>query len=137
MHEISVLLAKLRGRYDIEQPKQAMLVERVIISSVQLARVRRLMTEVAEDIAVPHNTRRAEKAAAGVEYVHLVKSILKTEYGASKPGSMPRMLAKQAGHFESLPTSYKSGLPRLAVYAQRFRGQRDRALKRLEELGGK
>lgn len=135
--EISELLAKLRERYDINQPEQAVLVERVIISSVQLARARRLITEAVEDLAFPHNARRAEKNAEGVEYVRLVTSILKDEYGASKLGSIPRLLAKQAGYFARTPTPYKSGLPRLLVYAQRFRGQRDRALRRLEAIARK
>jgi len=135
--KISELLAKLRERYDINQPEQAVLVERVIISSVQLARARRLITEVAEDIAIPDNARRAEKNTEGVEYVRLVTSILKNEYGASKLGSIPRLLAQQAGYLTSLPTPYKSGLPRLLDYAKRFRGQRDRALRRLEAMARK
>lgn len=133
--EIDILHARLCARFDASDPVQAILIDRVLTSTLRLWRARMLITETIEDVANPSNARVLERTKARQDFLSET-SLLLQEHFASEPPSkfLLEVLAKKAGHSRSSLRPRQSGVAKLASYAQRFRGERDRALIRLEAL---
>lgn len=100
--ELAPLRVKLVSRFDVSDPATAVLIDRVLLSSARLSRARELITEFLEHLV-------QQKGKPGPQ-VGLIDIGLK---GAQSPlGSI--------------------SINQLICYAQRFRGERDGALKKLE-----
>ena len=130
------LRGKLEARFGANGTPQAALIERVLISTLRLDRCRALITEKLEEVVEEQPTPPAsdELSPAGL-YMLETQALLCEMTGEKKiDASLLREMARQSG-FE-LPTRHlpSTKLDRLAKYAQRFRGERDSALKKLEKL---
>lgn len=133
--QLDALRARLEAWFEPKNALQASLIERVLMSTIRLERTRALITSMVEELAEP--------ASLAHGHSPLQRYMLKTEQalcemtGEKKIGvSLPRLLAEQAG-FERLTKHLPSTkLDQLARYAQRFRGERDSALKKLDGIRG-
>ena len=131
---IDGLKRKLLRRYDLSDPNQAMLIELVMTSSIRLARVRALITDRLVHTVLPECSQITVARHRGSDFMLFIHTETRKMYGDPVPRSLLKPLAEMAGHKFDTDHRLISQLPRLAYYAQRFGGERDRALRRLEKL---
>lgn len=133
--EIEALRAKLNARFNPKNDQKSDLIDRVILASLRLRRARALINETIEDIAVPSNPRRKKTLQARQAYIQERILMIQSLPGNITPSQrVMNMLAEQAGHLPVTTHPRRGGLEKLMRYARRFRGERDRALNRLEAL---
>lgn len=127
-------IRKLYARYDANDARQDILIERAVTAELRLIRARALITSTLEDIADPENQRRSEiQEQVGVT-IKQTRDQMQQLFGGAPPSlSLAKVVAEEAGLIEVMPRPSHSAISRLMRYAQRFRGERDRALKLLDK----
>ena len=129
------LLCKLHARYDANDIQQAILIERAVTAELRLIRARALITSTLEDIADPENPRRVAKQQQVALTIRTTRDYMQEMFGGAAPSlSLVKMVAEEAGWINAMPRANRATLTKLVRYAQRFRGERDRALIRLEAM---
>ncbi len=135
LDDVDEFTRRLQARYDPDDPVKAALVERAAIASIRLSRARRLITEMAEDLADPNNPRRAQELALASVLIRATRDTIGEIYGGEPPSlSLAKAVAEQIGYAGDTTQPSGSALRKLARYARRFRGERDRALSRLAAI---
>lgn len=133
--EVEELLLKLQCRYNADDPEQATLISRAVNSSLRLKRARALITQSLEDIADPENPRRAEEKKLIYQTVVETRIYIQKIYGGDPPSyALAKAVAEKSGFITHTPRASRTALNKLMRYAQRFRGERERALSRLEAM---
>ena len=85
-----------------------------------------------EDLANPDNSRRAQELALESVLIRATRDTIGEIYGGEPPSlSLAKAVAEQVGYAGQNARPNSNALQRLARYASRFRGERDRALARL------
>lgn len=136
--EAEELARRLRARYNPDDPVKAALVERATMASVRLSRARTLITEMAEDLADPDNSRRTQELALTSMLIRATRDAIGEIYGGGPPSlSLAKAVAEQIGYAGQITRPGSTTLQKLARYARRFRGERDRALVRLSAIESK
>ncbi len=126
---------RLRARYNSDDPVKVALVERATMASARLSRARSLMTEMAEDLADPDNPRRVQDLALASALIRATRDTIGEIYGGEPPSlSLAKAVAEQIGYAGQITRPSSTALQKLARYARRFRGERDRALVRLAAM---
>lgn len=130
--DVEEFARKLRSHYNPDDPVKAALIERATIASARLNRARALITEMAEDLADPGNPRRRQDLALESALIRATRDAMVEIYGGEPPSlSLAKAVAEQVGYAGQTARSNSNALQKLARYARRFRGERDRALARL------
>ena len=129
------LLRKLHGRYDANDAQQAILIERAVTAELHLIRARTLITSTLEDITDPENPRRAARQQQVSLTIKTTRDLIQQIFGGAAPSlSLAKMVAEEAGGINVMPRPNRATLTKLMRYAQRFSGERDRSLTRLEAM---
>lgn len=131
--ELERLRQALEDRFDPQIAMNAMLIERVLTSTLSLSRARAIMTAKIEELAGQYAD--TVEGLDRMQDMQTVDAALREKTGAKKINTkLLHLFAEDAG-FERIARHHLSTkLDRLAKYAQRFRGQRDSALKKMEKL---
>lgn len=133
--ETEELVARLRARYPDNDPEQAMLKDRVVTATLRLNRARALITETLEGIANSKKDWRAAHKEQINKAVEDTQVLFETAFGRGQPNrSLAKFVAAQIGHITNPAPPSRASMTRLMQYARRFRGERDRALARLEAM---
>lgn len=133
--EVEELLLKLQGRYNADDPEQATLIGRAVNSTLRLKQARALITQTLEDIADPENRRRAGEKKLIYQAVIETRIYIQKIYGGDPPGyALAKAVAEKSGLITQMHRPSSTALNKLMRYTQRFRGERDRALSRLEMM---
>lgn len=131
--EIEALIAKLGARYQVNDPQQYALINRVVTATLRLNRTRALITETLEDVADRENPRRSQEQGFNNLIIMATRNQVQKLYGGKPPSLiLAKAIAEEAGYITRISSPSRTALHRLIRYAQRFRGERDRALSRLE-----
>ena len=134
-NEIEALIAKLGARYQVDDHQQAALIDRVVTATLRLNRARTLITETLEDMAVPENPRHVANQHLVEKTINDTTEHIRQLFGGKAPSrDLVKFIAEDAGYVTSTSHQSQTALGKLIQYAQRFRGERDRALARLEAL---
>jgi hypothetical protein len=134
--EVEEFERRLRARYNPHDPVKAALIERATIASARLNRARTLITEMAEGLADPDNLRRAQELALASMLIRATRGTISKIYGGEPLSlSLAKAVAEKGGYVEQSAHPSSTALQKLARHARRFRGERDRALARLEVIG--
>lgn len=129
------LLCKLHTRYDANDARQAILLERAMAAELRLIRTRALITSTLEDIADPENLRHVAKQQQVALTIKTTRHYMQQIFGGTAPNlSLAKAVAQEAGWISAMPRASRAKLTKLMRYAQRFRGERDRALIRLDAM---
>lgn len=129
------LLHKLHACYDASDAQQAILIERTVTAELRLIRARALITSTLEDIADPENLRRVAEQQQVALTIKTTRDHMQQIFGGAAPSlSLAKAVAEEAGWINAMPRANRATLTKLVRYAQRFRGERDRALIRLEAM---
>ena len=133
--QLDALRARLEAWFEPKNALQVSLIERVLMSTIRLERTRALITSIVEELAEPTSTSLAHGHSPLQRYMLETEQALCKMTGEKKIGvRLLRLLAEQAG-FERVTNHLPSTkLDQLARYAQRFRGERDGALKKLNRI---
>jgi len=133
--ETEELVARLRARYPDNDPEQAMLKDRVVTATLRLNRARALITETLEGMANSKKDWRAAHKEQINKAVEDTQSLFEAAFGRGPPSrSLAKFYAEQIGLITNTSPPSRASMTRLMQYAQRFRGERDRALTRLEAM---
>lgn len=132
--ETQRLFASLSSRFAAGDPHIAALVDRVVTATLRLNRARTLITEALEDLADPSNARRAAEQARYKQAIAASTAAPSKARGSKQLARLlARRIAKDSAHAGAIVTPNPSVINKLMQYAQRFRGERDRALARLQQ----
>lgn len=132
---IEALIAKLSARYQADDHQQAALIDRVVTATLRLNRARTLITETLEDMAVPENPRHVANQQLVEKAIDDTNEHIRQLFGVKAPSRvLVKVVAEEAGYITQGGRQDRAALGKLIQYAQRFRGERDRALTRLEAL---
>ena len=133
--ELATLRQALKARLDPKNAMNAMLIERVLMSTLRLNRARAIITTKIEELAGQRADILAQEATERVKYMQEVEAALCELTGEKKIDTKLLHLFAESEGFERITRHHLSTkLDQLAKYAQRFRGERDSALKKLEKL---
>lgn len=133
--EVEKLIARLSARYPGNDPQQTMLKNRVVTATLRLNRARALVTETLESMADDKKDRRATHKEQIVKAVEDTQALFETALGRGKPSwTLAKFFTEEIGLITNTSPPSRASVTRLMQYAQRFRGERDRALTRLEVL---
>lgn len=133
--ELDKLIARLRARYPGNDPQQVMLKERVVTATLRLNRARALITETLESMADANKDWRAAHKEQVDKAVEDTQSLFEATFGRGRPNrSLAKFYAEQIGLITNTSPPSRASMTRLMQYAPRFRGERDRALTRLEAM---
>ncbi len=133
--EAEKLIARLRARYPGNDQQQAMLKERVVTATLRLNRARALITDTLESMADAKKDWRAAHKEQISKAVEDTQALFETAFGRGQPNrTLAKFYAAQTGLITSPAPPSRASMTRLMQYAQRFRGERDRALTRLEAM---
>ena len=132
---INRLAAALKERYStIASEQSARLIDVVLTSHMRVHRTYDLIEERIIHANSPKSTL-AQKRLAAAERTLEVQSQLIEMTGDKRLGvTIPRLISQLEGFSVEGRQSEATKLLKLAGYAQRFRGQRDRALVKLERM---
>ena len=135
IEELEQLRQALQDRFNAKIGINALLIERVLTSTLRLNRTRAIITEKIEELAGLRADIVAKEASDRMQYMQEVETALCEMTGEKKIDTkLLHLFAENAG-FERITRHHLSTkLDQLAKYAQRFRGERDSALKKLEKL---
>lgn len=129
------LIARLHARYPGKDPQQLMLKDRVVTATLRLNRARALITETLESMADAKKDWRTAHKEQIDKAVEDTQSLFETTFGRGQPSrSLAKFYAEQIGLIANTSPPSRASMTRLMQYAQRFRGERDRALTRLETM---
>ncbi len=133
--EAEKLIARLCARYPGNDPQQAMLKDRVVTATLRLNRARALITETLESMADAKKDWRAAHKEQINKAVEDTQVLFETAFGRGQPSrSLAKFYAAQIGLITNPAPPSRASMTRLMQYAQKFRGERDRALTRLEAM---
>ena len=134
-HLINRLAGALKERYSrIASEQSARLIDVVLTSHMRVHRTYDLIEERIIHANSPKSTL-AQKRLATTERTLEVQSQLIEMTGDKRLGvTIPRLIARLEGFSVEGRQSEATKVLKLASYAQRFRGQRDRALLKLERM---
>lgn len=133
--DIEEFTRRLLVRYNHPDPAKAALIERATIASIRLNRARTLITEMIEDLANPDNPRRAQELTFASMLIRATRHNISEMYSGKPPSlSLAKAVAEQVGHAGQIACRSSNAIQKLARYALRFRGERDRALARLAAM---
>lgn len=133
--DFHTFIAKLNTRYGDGTPKTAALIDRAATAALRLNRARHLITQTLEDLADPQNSRRVEERAANAAIVQEIRSNMQEMYGGKPPSLfLARAVAEEGGYVSKTSRATHAAVHKLMLYARRFRGERDRALSKLEGM---
>ena len=133
--ETQRLFTALSSRFATGDPHIAALVDRVITATLRLNRARTLITEALEDLADPSNSRRAAEQARYKQAIAASTGALSKARGSKQQARLlARSIAKERADAGAIVIPNRSVINKLMQYAQRFRGERDRALARLNAM---
>jgi len=132
--QLADLETKLRTSYSLETPQEVALFDIVLGSQLRMTRAYHLMDVYAARL---HSGARDDLATQGLDNTpqmanEAFRNNLRME--SSPRMKRPDYLLNQSYLLIQNRQLLKTKLAKLADYAQRFRGQRDRALARLERL---
>jgi hypothetical protein len=132
---INRLSAALTERYSAIDPDQSSyLIDIVLTSQIRVHRAYELIEDRVAYISTPQSPL-GQRQAAAAERILQVHTLLIAMTGDKKLGvTIPRLIAEFEGFSTEGRQSEATKLRKLAGYAQRFRGQRDRALLKLERM---
>lgn len=135
IEELERLRKALEDHFDPKIGMNAMLIERVLTSTLRLNRARAIITSKIEELAGLRADILAKEVSDRMHYMHTIDAALREMTGEKKINTkLLHLFAENAG-FERITRHHLSTkLDQLAKYAQRFRGERDSALKKLEKL---
>lgn len=129
--DVEELVARLHAHFSGHGAQQALLIERVITATLRLNRARNLVTEALEQMA-NDDWHEAQKAQIDQAIEH-TQTLFETTFGRGRPNrTLAKFYAEQTGLITEPSPPNRASMTRLMQYAQRFRGERDRALARLE-----
>jgi hypothetical protein len=133
--KLDALRAKLEAHFKPIGPAQDLLIERALVSTLQLNRTRTLITSIVEDLAGLKVIASPREPSPMQQYMREAERTLCELYGDKKVSvRLLRMLAEEAGFRREASQLPSTKLDQLARYAQRFRGERDGALKKLNRI---
>lgn len=133
--EVEKLIARLRARYPGDDPQQAILKDRVVTATLRLNRARALITETLESMADTKKDWRATHKEQINKAIEDTQALFEAAFGRGQPSRSPaKFVAAQIGLITNPAPPSRTSMTRLMKYAQRFRGERDRALTRLEAM---
>lgn len=129
------MIARLSARYPGNDPQQAMLRDRAVTATLRLNRARALVTETLERMVDDKKDWRATDNEQIDKAVEDTQALFETALGRGKPSrTFAKFFAEQIGLITNTSPPSRASMTRLMQYAQRFRGERDRALTRLEAM---
>lgn len=132
---LGFLRQRLEERYDVSNAQNMVLAERVLASTLKLARARAMMTTIIEKLAGLETEAVKREGHNYIEYILNIEALLPEMSGEMKIDvRLLKLLAEEAGFEKATERELPAQLARLAKYAQRFRGERDNALKKLEKM---
>lgn len=133
--EVEKLIARLSARYPGNDPQQAMLRDRAVTATLRLNRARALVAETLERMVDDKKDWRTTYKEQVDKAVADTQSLFETTFGRGQPSrSLAKFYAEQIGLIANTSPPSRASMTRLMQYAQRFRGERDRALTRLEAI---
>lgn len=128
-----MLWARLSARFDATDGYQAGLIQTALNAELQMLRAYALIgNHVAEMISQDDAAAEQERLEAVNQFEQLRLLLAEVTELKRVRVSIVRMLAKELGFPLAAGRQPKTRLSTLVGYAQRFRGQRDSALKKLE-----
>ena len=132
---INRLAAALKECYSgIASDQSARLIDIVLTSQIRLDRAYELIEDRVTHKSSPQSPL-GQRQAAAAERILQVQTLLIAMTGDKRLGvSIPRLIAEFEGFSIEGRQSEATKFRKLAGYAQRFRGQRDRALLKLERM---
>lgn len=129
------LRQRLADRYDVSNAQNIALVERVLASTLKLAQTRSMMTTTIERLAGLETDAVKREGYHYIQYISNIEALLREMSGQKEIDlRLLSLLAEEAGFEKTAQRELPAQLARLAKYAQRFRGERDSALKKLEKM---
>lgn len=131
--EVEELVARLHAHFSGHGVQQALLIERVITATLRLNRARHLVTEALEQMANDdwHEAQKAQIDKA----IEDTQTLFETTFGRGRPNrTLAKFYAEQTGLITEPSPPSRTSMTKLMQYAQRFRGERDRALAMLEAI---
>ena len=135
IEELERLRQALEDHFDPKIGMNAILIERVLISTLRLNRARAIITSKIEELAGLRADIVAKEASDRMQYMQDTEAALCELSGEKKIDTKLLHLFAEMEGFDRVSRHHLSTkLDQLAKYAQRFRGQRDSALKKLEKL---
>ena len=133
--EVEELVARLRAHYSDSDPQQALLINRVITATLRLNRARSLVTQALEYMAKASDEWREAQKAQINKAIEDTQTQFEAAFGRGRPNrTLAKFYAEQTGLITKTSPPSRASMARLMQYAQRFRGERDRALVRLEVM---
>lgn len=133
--EAERLIARLRARYPGNDPEQAILKDRAVAATLRLNRARSLITETLESIAGSKKDWWAAHKEQIDKAVEDTQALFETAFDRGQPSrTLAKFYAKEIGLINHASPPSRASMTRMMQYAQRFRGERDRALTRLEVM---
>jgi hypothetical protein len=132
---VEKLIARLRARYPGDDPQVTILKDRVVTATLRLNRARALITETLESMADTKKDWRAAQKAQIKKAIEDTQTQFESAFGRGRPNrTLAKFYAEQTGLITKTSPPSRASMTRLMQYAQRFRGERDRALVRLEVM---
>lgn len=133
--EVEKLFARLCARYPGNDPQLVMLKDRVVTATLRLNRARALVTETLETMVDDKKDWRAIDNEQIDKAVEDTQAMFETALGRGKPSwTLAKFFAQEIGLITKTSPPSRASMTRLMQYAERFRGERDRAFTRLEAI---
>lgn len=133
--ELDKLISKLSARYQTDDPEQALLIDRTITATLRMNRSRALITKALQELADTDEGRLAANKAEANQVIAETQLLFEGAFGRGRPNrTLAKFYAEQSDLLSQTMTPSKTSIGRLFQYAQRFRGERDSALRRLEAM---
>lgn len=130
---IQALWARLTERFDPEDAYDGPLIQIALQSELRMRRAYALLRDEVSAMLGPEHSKLAQDRAKAVKMTSEMQATLIEMTGDKRLGiTIPRLLAELDNAVVLSRHLPKTRMSTLVRYAQRFRGQRDRALKKLE-----
>ena len=127
------LWARLSERFDPADAYQGQLMQIALNSELRMLRAHALLKDEVAAMLGPAHSKLAQDRAKAVKMTSEIQATLIEMTGDKRMGiTIPRLIAELENSVVLSRHLPKTRMSTLVRYAQRFRGQRDRALKRLE-----
>lgn len=131
---VQTLWLRLSERFDPADAYQGPLIQIALQSELRMRRAYALLADEVSAMLGPEHSKLAKERAEAAAMVVEIQASLVEMTGDKRLGvTIPKLLAERRTSVELSRRLPKTRMLTLAGYAQRFRGQRDRALKKLEE----
>ena len=130
---IQQLLARLSERFDVKDGNQAKRMQIALHAELRLLRVYALLESQASEMFSTEDSEDEQEQDEAARQTQELASLLMEATGQRRiRASILRMIGEDLGFQLPGGSRRKTRLSTLVVYAQRFRGQRDRALRELQ-----